>query len=185
MSSHLDYEINKELGECYLFMGELDKAETYYQKAASSNGVHPDPYLGLATIAVQRGDLGQALAMYQKAEGIASSDKSLAGIALISAQQGETNKAYDLYLKALTMNPENIVALFGLVQVAHVLGRTAEAISPLSHYLELNPGKSEVRYALSGCLVASGRTAEAKVNLEQILETAPGYAPAAELLSQL
>ena len=27
MSSHLDYEINKELGECYLFMGELDKAE--------------------------------------------------------------------------------------------------------------------------------------------------------------
>ena len=26
MSSHLDYEINKELGECYLFMGDLDKA---------------------------------------------------------------------------------------------------------------------------------------------------------------
>ena len=24
MSSHLDYEINKELGECYLFMGELE-----------------------------------------------------------------------------------------------------------------------------------------------------------------
>lgn len=28
MSSHLDYEINKELGECYLFMGDLEKAET-------------------------------------------------------------------------------------------------------------------------------------------------------------
>ena len=54
--SHLDYEINKELGECYLFMGDLDKAEEYYRKAASSNGVHPDPYLGLATIAVQRGE---------------------------------------------------------------------------------------------------------------------------------
>ena len=185
MSSHLDYEINKELGECYLFMGELDKAESYYQKAASSNGVHPDPYLGLATIAVQRGDLGHAMAMYQKAEGIASSDKSLAGIALISAQQGESDKAFDLFAKALSMNPENIVALFGLVQVAHILGRTAEAISPLAHYLELNPGKSEVRYALSGCLVAGGRTAEAKAHLEQILETAPGYTPAAELLSQL
>ena len=60
MSSHLDYEINKELGECYLFMGDLDKAEDYYQKAAGNNGVHPDPYLGLATIAVQRGDLEQA-----------------------------------------------------------------------------------------------------------------------------
>ena len=26
MSDLLDYEINKELGECYLFMGEYEKA---------------------------------------------------------------------------------------------------------------------------------------------------------------
>jgi tetratricopeptide (TPR) repeat protein len=185
MSSHLDYEINKELGECYLFMGELDKAESYYQKAASSNGVHPDPYLGLATIAVQRGDLNRALAMYQKAEAIASSDKSTAGIALISAQQGQEDKAFELYMKALSMNPENMVALFGLVQVAHVLGRTAEAIAPLTQYLELNPGKSEVRYALSGCLVSCGRQSEAKAHLHKLLEMDPSSASAAELLAQL
>ncbi len=185
MSSHLDYEINKELGECYLFMGELDKAESYYQKAASSNGVHPDPYLGLATIAVQRGDLQQAMTLYQKAEDISSSDKSLAGIALISAQQGQQEKAFALYDKALALNPENIIALFGLVQAAHVLGRTDEAIVPLGQYLELNPGKSEVRYALGGCLVSSGRQAEAKRHLEQVLEMDPAYAPAAELLAQL
>lgn len=185
MSSHLDYEINKELGECYLFMGELDKAESYYQKAAGSNGVHPDPYLGLATIAVQRGDLPQAMALYQKAESIASSDKSLAGIALISAQQGQNDKAFELFGKSLAMNPENIVALFGLVQAAHVLGRTAEAIGPLERYLELNPGKSEVRYALGGCLVSCGRQADAKRHLEQALEMDPAYAPAAELLAQL
>ena len=185
MSSHLDYEINKELGECYLFMGELDKAESYYHKAAGSNGVHPDPYLGLATIAVQRGDLDQALAMYQKAEDIASSDKSLAGIALVSAQQGQEAKAFDLYLKALTVNPENIVALFGLVQVSHVLGRTAEAIAPLAQFLELNPGKTEVRYALSGCLAACGRKDEAREHLGMLLETDPSNASAAELLAQL
>ena len=67
MSDHLDYEINKELGECYLFMGELEKAEEYYKKAASSNGIHPDPYLGLATVAVQRGALEDAMLMYEKA----------------------------------------------------------------------------------------------------------------------
>jgi tetratricopeptide (TPR) repeat protein len=185
MSSHLDYEINKELGECYLFMGELDKAESYYQKAASSNGVHPDPYLGLATIAVQRGDLNQALAMYQKAEDIASSDKSMAGIALISAQQGQEAKAFDLYQKALSINPGNIVALFGLVQVSHVLGRTVEALAPLAQYLELVPDKSEVRYALSGCLAACGRTDEAKGHLRTLLEMDPANASAAELLAQL
>jgi tetratricopeptide (TPR) repeat protein len=185
MSSHLDYEINKELGECYLFMGELDKAESYYQKAASSNGVHPDPYLGLATIAVQRGDLNQALAMYQKADDIASSDKSMAGIALVSAQQGQEVKAFELYMKALSINPENIVALFGLVQVSHVLGRTAEAIAPLTQYLELSPGKSEVRYALSGCLATCGRKDEAKAHLRTLLEMDPANTSAAELLAQL
>ena len=185
MSSHLDYEINKELGECYLFMGELDKAESYYHKAASSNGVHPDPYLGLATIAVQRGDLDQAMAMYQKAENIASSDKSIAGIALVSAHQGQEGKAFDLYLKALSLNPENIVALFGLVQVAHVLGRTAEAITPLEQHLELNPGKSEVRYALSGCLVSCGRKDEARAHLHRLMEMDPANVSATELLAQL
>lgn len=185
MSSHLDYEINKELGECYLFMGELDKAESYYQKAASSNGVHPDPYLGLATIAVQRGDLTSAMSMYRKADSISSSDKSLAGIALISAQQGGHEEAFDKFAGALSLNPENLIALFGLVQSSHVLGRTTEAIEPLRAYLELNPSKSEVRYALAGCLTTSGRNDEARAQLEKLLELDPQNESAQELLAQL
>ena len=43
MSNQLDYEINKELGECYLFMGDFDKAEEYYRKAASSNSQSAAP----------------------------------------------------------------------------------------------------------------------------------------------
>lgn len=185
MSSHLDYEINKELGECYLFMGELDKAENYYEKAAGSNGVHPDPYLGLATIAVQRGDLGRALSLYQKANDIVATDKSLAGMGLVSAQQGNHSLAFNFFSEALDINPENIVALFGLVQAAHVLGRTEETIVPLGRYLELNPNKSDVRYALSGCLSSCGRTEEAKKQLILTLELDPDHAPASELLSQL
>lgn len=185
MGSHLDYEINKELGECYLFMGELDKAEDYYQKAAGSNGVHPDPYLGLATIAAQRGDLEQALAMYEKADGIASSDKSLAGMALVRGQQGNQDAACGLYLQALERNPDNMVALFGLVQAAHLSGRPAEAIIPLKRYLELHPCKSDVRYALAGCLVSCGHKDEARTQLELILNQDPAYEPAAELLAQI
>lgn len=185
MSSHLDYEINKELGECYLFMGELDKAESYYQKAASSNGIHPDPYLGLATIAVQRGDMSRAMSMYQRANDISSTDKSLAGIALVNAHQGDNAQAFELFMQALTVNPENIVALFGLVQAAHVIGRTAEAIVPLGRYLDFNPAKSEVRYALSGCLASCGRIEEAKQQLARTLELDPAYGPARELIAQL
>ena len=83
MDNHLDYEINKELGECYLFMGELDKAEEYYRKAVSSDGVHAAPYLGLATVAIQRGDIDAALTLYRKASTIEACDKSLTGIGLV------------------------------------------------------------------------------------------------------
>ena len=63
MSNQLDYEINKELGECYLFMGDFDKAEEYYRKAAGSNSQSAAPFLGLATVAVQRSDLDKALVL--------------------------------------------------------------------------------------------------------------------------
>lgn len=185
MNSHLDYEINKELGECYLFMGDYDKAESYYLKAAGSNGIHPDPYLGLATIAVHRGDLARALDLYERAESIASSDKSLTGIGLIAMEQGDVERAHRAYSKALDLNPENLVALFGLVQSAHRLERTAEAVDYLRRYLEVEPSKIEVRYSLAGCLVACGRIPEAKEELARLLEHDPNYAPATELLAQL
>ena len=82
MSNQLDYEINKELGECYLFMGDFDKAEEYYRKAASSNTQSAAPYMGLATVAVQRSELDKALVLYQKAAAVEETDKALCGIGL-------------------------------------------------------------------------------------------------------
>lgn len=149
--SHLDYEINKELGECYLFMGELDKAEDYYKKAASSNGIHPDPYLGLATIAVQRGDLASALILYTKAHGIDANDKTFAGIGLVKMEQGEKEEAFGLFIEALAKNPENMVALLSVIRLGHELEKLPQIIPALENYLSIHPGKSEVRYSLAGC----------------------------------
>jgi tetratricopeptide (TPR) repeat protein len=185
MTSHLDYEINKELGECYLFMGELDKAEQYYEKAVNSNGTHPDPYIGLATVAVQRGDLQTALELYRKASSIEATDKSLAGMGLVEMEIGAQEDAFDHFLQALKNNPENLVALFGLVQAGHSLDRLEAILGPLQDYLELNPDKSEIRFTLAGCLVKLGEVSRAQKELTTLLEADPNYEPAKELMLEI
>ena len=64
-------------------MGDFDKAEEYYRKAASSSSQNAAPYLGLATVAVQRSDLDKALILYQKAAAVEETDKALCGIGLV------------------------------------------------------------------------------------------------------
>ena len=185
MSGQLDYEINKELGECYLFMGDLDKAEEYYGKAMGGNGVHPDPYLGLATIAVQRGELDTAMDFYAKAASIESDDRALAGMALIETERGELALAMTHFKGALTRNPENLVALFGLVRLAHAGSRIEEAVPFLKDYLAVDPLKHDVRFTLAGCLVSQGKHAEAGEHIERILEQDPRHAAALELSEEL
>ncbi|MCK9240720.1 tetratricopeptide repeat protein [Desulfocurvus sp.] len=185
MSNHLDYEINKELGECYLFMGDLEKAEQYYTKAASSNGVHPDPYLGLATIAVQKGDLDRAHVLYAKAASIEPGDKALAGMALVEMETGRQDAAFENFSKALGLNPENMVAIYMLVQLGHVLGRLEEVVPHMENYLGIDPLKHDVRYSLAGCLACLDRADEAREQLERILEHDPENTAAHELLDQI
>jgi tetratricopeptide (TPR) repeat protein len=185
MSSHLDYEINKELGECYLFMGELDKARDYYEKAAQSTGVHSDPYLGLATIAVQQGELDSAMEMYKKAASIEPGDKALAGMGLIEMEIGDKDKAFDFFAQSLEKNPSNMISIFGMVQLGHSCNKLGDVVPFLETYLSLDTGKHEVRYSLAGCLLAMGNADAARMQLETILEAEPGHKDAREMLEQI
>jgi tetratricopeptide (TPR) repeat protein len=183
--SHLDYEINKELGECYLFMGELDKAEDYYKKAAGSNGVHPDPYIGLATIAVQRGEYDTAMSLYAKAHSVEISDKSFAGMGLIQMETARQEEAFENFAKALEMNPSNMVALFGIIRIGHEAEKVVEAAPFLEKYLDVDPEKHEVRYSLAGLYICMDQKEKAVEQLEMILEMDPANEAAKELLDQI
>lgn len=185
MSSHLDYEINKELGECYLFMGDFDRAEGYYKKAAASNGVHPDPYMGLATIAVQRGELAAALELYAKAVSIAENDKALAGMGLVKMELGDHEAAFDCFERAAHINPENLVALNCLVREGYKLDRLERVVTRLEESVSIDPNKIEVRTSLAGCLLSMGRGEAARVHLEAVLENSPTSVEAKELYDHI
>jgi tetratricopeptide (TPR) repeat protein len=184
MSMQIDYEINKELGECYLFMSEFDKAAEYYRKAVAAAPEIADPYMGLATIAVQRSDLDEALALYAKAASLAPSDKALAGLALVEMEKGRHDDACTHFMAALDVNPGNIFAINGLVQEGYYLDRLEDVVPYLESALGIEDTES-LRYALAGCLTALGRNSDARRQLETLLGMNPEHQSAQELYARL
>lgn len=188
--SHLDYEINKELGECYLFMGDLDKAEEYYVKAvdASAQAPQAEPFVGLATIRVQRGEFVQARDLYVQAvaaQPAQPSDKALTGQGLMELELGDAEAAWVSFSRALDANPLQLLSLSGLVRAATVLGRLPEAVDRMEEYLSAKPEDLDVRFSLAGCLVNLGRQHDAERELDGLLARNPGHQAARDLLGRL
>lgn len=183
--NQVDYEINKELGECYLFMGEYDKAHDYYMKAVSSNGTTREPFMGLAAIAVHKGELDKAHTFYRKAKDLEPGAKPLVGMGMIEVEQGRYAEAFDHFRSALEFEPGNMMAVNNLLQLAYVLRRLDEALPCLEAALGAEASDGEaVRYALAACLLTLGRDAEARQHLEILLGEFPSNESAKQLYAQ-
>lgn len=185
MANQMDYEINKELGECYLFMGDYAKAEEYYRKAALDAPEAAAPYMGLATSAVQRGNMDDALVLYRKAVSLERTDKALTGIGLVLMEKNEHAEAFDHFAQALEMDPLNMVALNCIVRESYQLGRVEDVIPYLSVAAEGNKERDAVCVTLAGCLIYLERNAEAKSYLERVLCTNPSHTGARELIATM
>lgn len=184
MTDYLDYEINKELGECYLFMGDYEKAETYYREALDNTSEFIDPYMGLATIAVQNNELDKAQVLYEKALTIEKNTKVYTGLGLVSRARDEHAKAFEYFAKAVENNPANMVALNCLVQEGFLIQRLEEVVEILTSSYNATQ-HLEIRVTLAGCLISIGRKDEARTHLKEILATAPDHSDAKDLYSHI
>lgn len=184
MSKHIDYEINRELGECYLFMGEFDKAAQYYQKAIDCGTGRSEPYMGLAAINIQNGDLEGARVNYQAAVEIAPSDKAHAGLGLVAMETGADEAAFGHFNEALRLSPGNMIAMNAMLQLGYKLHRVEEVLPHLEASLE-EEDNDTVRFTLAGCLSFLGRNGEARTHLEILLGKDPANSNAQELYAHI
>ncbi len=182
MSDLLDYEINKELGECYLFMGEYEKATEYYEKAAESGSEFAAPQMGLATIAVQVGDYDKATVHYQKALELEKSDNAYTGLGLVAMTKELHAEAFEYFKNALEIKATNTVALGCLVQETYALDKVDEAVLFVEKFYE-ETKDPQIRITLAGCLIYLGRKDEAKLHLEEALKELPDNEDAKDLYS--
>ncbi|WP_300735326.1 tetratricopeptide repeat protein [uncultured Desulfovibrio sp.] len=185
MENQLDYEINKELGECYLFMGNYDEAEKYYRKALTENPQISAPFMGLATIAVQRGELDNALVLYKKAASVEPDSKAYCGMGLVLMEQGKAQEAFDAFAKSLDMASDGIVALNGMVRTAYAADCVERAVPYLQAAIEADMQAEAMRVTLAGCFISLDRKDEARELLEKVLADNPANESARALLQTL
>src|SRR5687767_4934636 len=108
--------ISENIGEIYLEMGQLEKAQTYFEKSIQALGDAANssvPYNGIGKIYIKKGDFRQALNYHNKALSIGEKAKSprhiqgtLRDIANLYVQQKDYGTALDYYNRARVIAEE-------------------------------------------------------------------------------
>jgi tetratricopeptide (TPR) repeat protein len=100
------------LGQFYFRMDNMQQAQEYYQKALHLNPAYQYPKLGLAAIAVKRGDYRSALTLYREivATGHESADNYYV-LAGLEAVTGDTEASYRYLETAVNLGFNDIRAL--------------------------------------------------------------------------
>jgi len=157
------------LGDAYLDLGEIEKAENAYIKMVELKpGL--DSYSRLSNLRVVKGDTGGAIESMEKAyesglKDARTSKENLAWtrvmVGAIYLNSGELDQAERYFQSSLEIMPDYYLALEHLAEVNAIRGNYEEAASLYKWVLNLNPAP-EFYLALAGVYEDQGKLDEAK-----------------------
>lgn len=110
-------------------------------------------------------------------------DVAKAGLAYCISIEGKKNDAWRLYIEAIEINPENLNAILGIIDLGYQLKLLPQVEDTLRKYLSFHPADTDILYSLAGCLFAQNRFNEARTELEKILTFNPLHNMSTELLA--
>jgi len=181
-----DYELLQELGDCHTSVGDYEKAQRYYEKAAVLEPDEPGPYVGLGVVALQKNLLDDAETAFRVARRLdANCAKAYAGLGLVAQQRADYKKAFEMYLKCLELDTDNLIALLGLFQTSCQMGSFAKVTYYLEVYLNMHPGDTSVMFPLAALYMKDGRLERSKKILSNIWALDTNHEDAANLLEEV
>lgn len=137
--------------------GRLEEARALYREVA---GIDPGNafathYLGV--LAMQRGDLAQAVELMERALGMRQDVADFhANLGLCHRRRGEIGLAVQCHRRAAALAPRDPAVRSNLAVALQEDGRIDEAIAEFGHALALDPGNAEAHYNRGLALLASG-----------------------------
>jgi glycosyltransferase involved in cell wall biosynthesis len=186
MPTHHRANLHRLIGDSFAKLGDLEMAKAAYMKAVEFDAFLYKGYIGLGTVAILRNAPDVAILQFQKAVSLAPEDE-MANLGLAMGFQGirESAEALKWAVKAITINPENQIALFTLVQLAYESGNYKTAETACRQYLARRPGDHNIMFSLAGALHMQALHDEALAVAEEILATDPRNEMAQTLHNQI
>ncbi|MCL5035624.1 MAG: tetratricopeptide repeat protein [Chloroflexi bacterium] len=175
-------EINPETPGGYIGLGLLlnelkkyDKAEEAYKKVLVLNPANIFANVGIADSLLGRGDVDQALALYQKTLDKAGSHSASIYISIGKAlmNKGMTDQAAEQFRKAGLINSYEADAECGLGDIELLKGDYAKAESFFMKALKKHPGYAYAMYRLAITLLAQGKKDQAAELGKRLLKKRP------------
>jgi tetratricopeptide (TPR) repeat protein len=160
------------LGDALLKKGSLDKAEARYQSILQLNADDTDAVLGLARVAIAKGDGASALAYLARARKMAaSSADTLYRFALVALSLGLYEEANGTLLAAIKINPQDPAYFLALGTTWIKKPDLAEAEQAFRQALQLQPDSPKAQMYLGYALLEQKKYPEAREWLEKSLQT--------------
>lgn len=181
----LHHDALRRIADCRA-VGRDDLAERYYRAASCLDPASGRPYVGLATLALQAGELVEAERLFQTARRLdPSRGEAHAGLAMIHERRGEHRAAFEMYLRCLELDSDNLLALLGLFQASCRMGSFSRIIRYLEAYLERHPDDTGVLFCLASLYAREGRRGHARRAALRVLAHDPEMVEAGQLLAEL
>ncbi len=181
-----NYELLKELGDCYAAVDNYPRALECYRQAVDAAPRQAGPYVGLGVIGLQTDQIEDAEKAFAMAITLQPQcHEAFGGMAMIYQRKQQYAHAFDMYLKCLEIDSDNLVALLGLFQTSVQMGEFSKVIYYLEVFLESHPDDVSVLFCVATLYARDGRLEEARDTLIKVLVLEPGKKEAADLLAQV
>lgn len=175
-------EIYSLQGELMALDGQIIESERRFNSILVQYPNSVRALCGLGALYGEQRNWTKAEEFFRKAIAVnPACDVGFAGLALSSLQAGDKEAAWHYYEKALSVNPENLRAVFGILELGYPQSRFSDIERVLKNYLELHPANLDFLYSLAGCFYAQNRLPEASQEIEKILMFSPEHSKAIEL----
>lgn len=155
--------------QAYSELKQSDKAEGLWRQCLALSPKHMGPYVGFASMLMEKGRNEEAVAVLRQAQQLGgSAPELLEKLGEAYENLGELPKALECLTAATSEYPTVAELWLLLGRVQNQLGQASQAETSLRKSMALGGNRTVAMIALNAALVRQGKTAEAAANRDEL-----------------